>query len=519
MNDKTRDSALSITDFHGRIAPEPVKPVGYAALIDRYGLQLPLPQRLTAIAERHKPTSTSEWQLLSPRHAPEDSLFGHLELAIKWEGIDLGVLAALFKVIDDREVAKIIRSEPTGSYARRIWYLYEWLTGRQLDLPSPGKVRAVPIVDSEIQFAIQEGTPSSRHKVVDNLPGTRAFCPMVRKTERLDAFITKKLHERACELIGHTHADIIRRAAAFLLLSDSNASFQIEGEQPSAQRMERWGKAIGQAGTRSLSISELERLQKIVIGDARFVHLGLRNEGGFIGMHDRVTHEPIPDHISARHEDLRNLVEGIITYDERSMKGKIDPVIAAACSAFGFVYVHPFEDGNGRLHRWLIHHVLARAGYNPPKMLFPVSAAIHRATDKYREVLESYARPLLAFIDWEATTTRNIHVKNETADFYRYFDATAHSEFLYSCVEQTVNQDLPDEIAYLQAYDRFSQGIQDILDMPNQTLDLLHRFLKQGNGNLSERAKSKEFTSLTHEEVLQVEDLYLKAFSNLVNRA
>ena len=75
MNDQTRDSPLSITDFHGRIAPEPVKPVGYAALIDRYGLQLPLPQRLTAIAERHKPTSTSEWQLLSPRHAPEDSLF------------------------------------------------------------------------------------------------------------------------------------------------------------------------------------------------------------------------------------------------------------------------------------------------------------------------------------------------------------------------------------------------------------------------------------------------------------
>jgi hypothetical protein len=110
-------------------------------------------------------------------------------------------------------------------------------------------------------------------------------------------------------------------------------------------------------------------------------------------------------------------------------------------------------------------------------------------------------------------------VKNETADFYRYFDATAHSEFLYSCVEQTVNQDLPDEIAYLQGYDRFSQGIQDILDMPNQTIDLLHRFLKQGNGHLSERAKSKEFTSLTHEEVLQVEDLYLKAFNNLVNRA
>ena len=519
MNDQSRDSALSVTDFHRRIAPEPVKPVGYAALIDRYGLQLPLPQRLTAIAERYKPASTSEWQLLSPRHAPEDSLFGHLEFAIKWEGINLGVLAALFKIIDDREVAKIVRSEPTGAYARRIWYLYEWLTARQLDLPSPGKVRAVPIVDSEKQFAIQDGTPSSRHKIVDNLPGTRAFCPMVRKTGWLDAFITKKLHERACEMVSRTHADVIRRAAAFLLLSDSKASFQIEGEQPSAQRMERWGKVIGQAGPRSPSISELERLQKIVIGDARFVHLGLRNEGGFVGMHDRTTHEPIPEHISARHEDLRDLVEGIIAYDERSTKGKIDPVVAAACSAFGFVYVHPFEDGNGRLHRWLIHHVLARAGYNPPNVVFPVSAAIQRATGKYREVLESYSRPLLEFIDWEATTTGNVHVKNETADFYRYFDATAHSEFLYSCVEQTVNQDLPDEIAYLQVYDRFSQGVQEIIDMPNQKLDLLHRFLKQGRGHLSERAKSKEFASLAHDEVLQIEDLYSKTFNDLISHA
>jgi hypothetical protein len=32
----------------------------------------------------------------------------------------------------------------------------------------------------------------------------------------------------------------------------------------------------------------LERLQKIVIEDARFVRLGLRKIGGFIGDHDRV---------------------------------------------------------------------------------------------------------------------------------------------------------------------------------------------------------------------------------------
>jgi Fic family protein len=41
---------------------------------------------------------------------------------------------------------------------------------------------------------------------------------------------------------------------------------------------------------------------------------------------------------------------------------QIDAVIAAAMLAFGFVYVHPLEDGNGRIHRYLIHHILTGRG-------------------------------------------------------------------------------------------------------------------------------------------------------------
>src|SRR5690606_32309883 len=120
----------------------------------------------------------------------------------------------------------------------------------------------------------------------------------------------------------------------------------------SPERAMRWGRAIGQAGARSLSVAELERLQAEVIGDARFVHLGLRKEGGFIGVHDRVTGQPIPDHISARAEDLPSLVRGVVEYDGRAIGGEMDPVAVAAAVAFGFVYIHPFEDGNGRIHRW-----------------------------------------------------------------------------------------------------------------------------------------------------------------------
>ena len=72
-------------------------------------------------------------------------------------------------------------------------------------------------------------------------------------------------------------------------------------------------------------------------------------------------------------------------------------MIAAAILAFGFVYIHPFEDGNGRIHRYLIHHVLAARGFNPPGVVFPVSAAILEQIDDYRRVLEElFAAPAAA---------------------------------------------------------------------------------------------------------------------------
>ncbi|MGH3265712.1 MAG: Fic family protein, partial [Trebonia sp.] len=290
---------------------------------------------------------------------------------MKWEGVDLSVLAALFKAIEPAALAAIVRATPTGAFARRLWFLFEWLTGNTLDLPDPGKVRSVDVVDPTLQVALARGTPSPRHKVIDNLPGTRLFCPMVRRTRALDAYLAMRLDARAREVIGRTPPDLVARAAAFLLLNDSRSSFAIEGEHPSSARAARWGQAIAQAGSRPLSVAEFERLQHIVISDARFVRLGPREEGGFVGSHDRMTHEPVPGHVSARAHDVRSLIEGIVAFDARAAGGGIDPVVATAALAFGFVYVHPFVDGNGRIHRWLIHHVLAVAAYNPPGLVFP----------------------------------------------------------------------------------------------------------------------------------------------------
>lgn len=504
------DAYLSpVRSFRGQPLPEPATPVGYAALIDRYNLRVPLPPRLTAIADRFRPESTERWQLLTPRRAPLDSLAGHLEFALKREGVDLSILSALFKALPAAEFESLIQATPTGAYTRRIWFLYEWLTGRTLDLPHAGKVKAVHAVDPTLQFALENGELSVRHRVYNNLPGSPRFCPMVRRTPTLEAYRARSLAERAREVLGRTHPDVVHRAAAFFLLSDSQASFWIEGERPSASRAQRWGRAIAEAGAQQLSLEELERLQRLVIGDARFVHLGLRTEGGFIGTRNRITHEPIPEHISARPQDLPSLMEGLIAFDARATQNELDPVVAAAAVAFGFVYIHPFEDGNGRLHRWLIHHMLTVAGFNPPGLIFPVSTVILREIDEYKRILTSYSAPLLeCCIDWRATEGHNVEVTNDTGDLYRFFDATAHAEFLYHCVAEAVEKDLPTEVANLEAFDRFAEGLSQLVDMPDKMIHLLHHFLLKGGGKLSRRARTKEFAALNDDEVRYVEHLY-----------
>jgi Fic family protein len=501
-----------VMEFRGRALPEAGLPAGYAAIIERYDLQVPSPPIMVAVAERHHPRPSDNWHLVTPRHAPALDLGGQLTFAFRYEGIDLQVLAKLFATVEAGEIEAIIRATPTGGFARRLWFLYEWLTGQTLDIADPGKIKFIPILDPEQQFALDVGDPSSRHKVVNNLPGTPQFCPLVRRTATLDAYTELDLPGRAVKAIGKVRPDIMARAAAFLLLNDSKSSFAIEGERPTGPRAARWGQAIAQAGNRRLSVNEFNRLQHIVIGDARFVRLGLRHEGGFVGTHDRETNMPVPDHISARHEDLPDLMAGVVAFSARALEGRLNPVVAAATLAFGFVYVHPYVDGNGRLHRWLIHHALAQAKYSPAGLVFPVSAAIFRNLDAYRQVLESYSAPLLPFIEWQKTEGGNVEVLNATIDYYRYFDATAHAEFLYACVQKTIEEDLPEEVWYLQAFDRFNLAMQDLIDMPMAQVELLQKFLAQNDGVLSKRAREKEFVVLSDEEIRRIEAIYAETF-------
>ena len=208
------------------------------------------------------------------------------------------------KHYSEQQLTDLINIEPEGQYSRRIWFLIEWILEKEL----PGKEKLtkrsyISVIDEKMQYAIA-GEKSTRHLVINNLPGTVYYCPLIRKTEKLEKYISENYAGKKKAYLNRLRKDVLQRAATCLLLKDSKASFTIEGESPKSKRAARWGQAIGQAGSKKLSKEELIRLQQIVIENDRFIAMGYREKGGFIGEHDRSSGTPMPDHISAKWNDL-----------------------------------------------------------------------------------------------------------------------------------------------------------------------------------------------------------------------
>jgi hypothetical protein len=430
----------------------------------------------------------------------------HVLFSLKHDGISLPILSELFATLDRKQIEKAItaavRETPTGQYHRRLWYLYEWLTDRELPLAATPATNYEPLLDPEA-YMTGRGTKHARHRIIDNLPGNRHFCPMVRRTPELAARSAETLVARVDELLAGYDKELLDRALAYLYTKETRSSFAIERETPNPKRAERFANALRRVGTLGeLSERTLTELQNLIV-EPRYMETGYRETQNYVGETINLHRQRI-HYVAPKPEDVPALMDGYLRAVTEHTHHTADGVAWAAAVAFGFVFVHPFEDGNGRLHRFLIHYMLATQQLTRPGIIIPVSAVMLARRAEYDDCLEVFSNPLMELVDYELDDRGRMVVTNDTARYYRYFDATPMAEALYRWLDVAIDHDLKDELRFLLGLREARAAMQDIVDLPDRRADLFVKLVLANHGRLAKR-KRAEFAELTDDEISALE--------------
>lgn len=488
--------------------------IGYQWLAQHYGVSPVQAFRTRSALAKSRACVREDGYVLDYYSAgarPADTLVGHLTFALKHEGIHLEFLARLFEVVAVADLEAWVAAEPTGQYARRAGFFYEYLTGRKLAFPGVSAGNYVAALDQDAYLTASRSLNNPRWRVRDNLPGSRDYCPLVLRTERVRQAEQYDCAQRLADLAIEFGDDVLRRSAVWLTIKESRASFAIEHEEQHVDRVQRFASAMElRCGRDGLPLSEtaLVELQSHILGP-RAIRYGVRRSPVFVGEVDGFTE--VVHYIAPHWDDAPGLLSGLRDFAARTEGAAA--LVRAAVLSFGFVYIHPMSDGNGRISRFLINDVLRRGKAIPAPFILPVSATITgTALDRhgYDRILESFSRPLMhKYAEaWrfgeEQVTEDGVHYNLQFSAYrdalpaWRYPDMTGHVEYLAQVVRQTIELEMRKEAGYLRGLRVARERVKQVIEGPDNDIDRIIRSVRDNDGKVSNKLV-KSFPSLADE--------------------
>jgi Fic/DOC family len=489
--------------------------IGYQWLAQHHGVRPVQPFRTDSALAKSRSTVRENGHVHEYYPAvarPRDTLAGHLTFAFKHEGIHLEFLARLFEVVPAAQVDAWVAAEPTGQYARRAGFFYEFLTGKHLAFPGVTAGNYVNALDEDAYLTAPTAINNPRWRVRDNLPGTRDHCPLVWRTERIRQAEQYDCAVRLKDLEIEFGADLLRRSAVWLTIKESRASFAIEHEEQHDDRVRRFAAAMEQRCGRDddpLGEDALAALQTQILGP-RATRYGLRRSPVFVGEMDGFTE--LVHYIAPHWDHTPALLAGLRIVAQRTVGAA--PLVRAAVLSFGFVYIHPMADGNGRISRFLINDTLRRDAAVPDPFILPVSATITRSLVNrrgYDQILELFSRPLMRHYAgaWrfgpeqvaEDGVRYNLQFDAyaDALPAWRYPDLTDHAEYLADVVQVTIEEEMRQEASHLRSLRAAREGVKQVIEGPDGEIDRIVRSVRENGGTLSNKLV-KEFPLLADED-------------------
>jgi hypothetical protein len=101
----------------------------------------------------------------------------------------------------------------------------------------------------------------------------------------------------------------------------------------------------------------------------------------------------------------------------------------------------------------------------------------------------------------------NITNHQEMEAYFRYPDLTDQCIYLINTIHATLNEDMPEELLFIQRYDEAKKELQRIVDMPDKLLNNMLMFLHQNKGVFPKRRRD-QFGQLTDEEIKRMQAAY-----------
>lgn len=478
--------------FSGSVNVFRGKSAGYAHLLEKYAVDAPALLHASRIddvsARRSVAIGITVEETFPSSYDPGDRDSEHLIFALKYDGVDLVALARLFRKLDRRDLELSITAQPTSKYTRKLFFLFERLTGESLAIADLAKGRYLPVLDPGEHY-VAAGRRVPRYRVIDNLLGDGGLCPIVRRTPRLEAAIAWDLGARARAIAGAVDPILLTRAISFLYTKETRSSFAIEHEElePGA-RMERFLAQLATVGERALdSEAALTELQRAFV-DPRYAERGFRSPGArevyvgqTIGFHEKI------HHVGARSSSTPALMAAWARM--RPVSGPGGAVLEAACRSFAFVFIHPFGDGNGRIHRLLLHNVLALRAFLPPRLVVPISAVMLADPQGYDQALESFSKRVMPQVDYKLDADGELTIRNDTDDLYRYPELTAVCEATFEWLARAIEENLVSELDVLRRFDQVRARMREVVEMPDRKEQNFIKICLANGGRLSARKR------------------------------
>lgn len=388
------------------------------------------------------------------------------------------------------EIRVAFDASPNSQYLRKACFLWEHYSGQTIQRSVERIQQAyVPLFDPR-HYLTGAGQQNARWRVTFNGLGTLAYCITVRRTQPLQALLNRGLLQKAMAFTESLPKDILNRTLAWAYLHETWDSYAIENEAPTDNKATRFINLLKQAhSARVLDEDYLVELQNAVISHALAQEASFRTQQNYLSNGLRgalgVTYVPPPPELS------RSLMEALMAMANEPPED-VDPLVLASIVSFGFVFIHPFMDGNGRLSRFLFHQVLCQSGALQNGLVLPVSMVLRQRESDYLEVLQSYSADTRQY--WDVT-----YVDENQFDFtftghdalYRYWDGTRCAEFMAQATEDAIEQHLKQETVFLARYDDIYRRVDSVFDVANADLSRLVMFCLDQHGRLSKHRRKQ----------------------------